>query len=345
MTKNLNINRADIHKVVNDYFEGNCEIVPKILKETTHQYNIQSENLEKNILLTFYFNCNGTTSIQYAQGKNPTQGKELAYYIKEKCVKDSRENVSLNLAKNITIFDFNDFIEYLKLEMEDSIKIESEKKETNTIYRIKHLKFEDSIILNLFTNGTLQIQGKPLFLFNYITNYFIEIGTLLIKDYGTEIHKVELKKDILKELESELPKSYSYFGKNLKNIMSSTLFVKNIDTDLHDYSFITFPILRGIEGVLKELTIRYGILKSGDKTFHMFDKDSNSGIYSLNPKYNANVPSSAKIDSLNDLYNFYSKHRHTLFHVEQIDLGTRLLSKADAINITNDAILYIENNY
>ena len=345
MTKNLNMNRENINTAISEYFKGNCKISLRTLKENTYQYDIQSENLEKNILLTFFFNCNGTTTIQYSQGKNQVEGKNLAFHIKEKCVKDHRENASLILAKNIPALEVEDFFEYLNLEIKDFIEVEKEIKETSTNYRIKHLILQDSITLNFFLNGTLQIQGKPLFLFNYITNYFIEIGTLSIKDYGQEIHKIELKTNILDELEKELPKSHSYFGKNLKNIMSSALFIKNIDANLQDYSFIAFPILRGMEGVLKELTIRYGILQTGDKTFHMFDKDPVSRIYSLNPKYNTNISSPTKINSLNNLYNFFSKHRHTLFHVEQIDVGTRLLSKADALTIINDAILYIENNY
>lgn len=346
MTKQLNLDRELIDSTIQNYFQNKCFFEKKSLKSSV-QYIIKSENLETEITLAFYLINDGTTTITYKLGKNQIEGEKLALFLKEKCVSDHRKNVSLNIGKNFSKSDFDDFLEYLKLDLDNKILIDIEQVAHGIKYKIKHIEKEDGITLTLYNLGTLCMQGKPLFLFNYTMSYFIEIGALSIKDYGTTIHKVTLNINVLEELEKEIPKAYPIIGTKLKNIMSSTLFIKNIDVELLDYSFVVFPILRGVEGVLKDLIIRYKISDAVNlKTFNMFQEDSSSKIYSLKPEYERNINSEEKLNKLNELYNFYYRHRHQLFHVGNFDFGTRLLNnKHEALSLITEAIEHIENNY
>ena len=88
------------------------------------------------------------------------------------------------------------------------------------------------------------------------------------------------------------------------------------------------PILRAIDHYLHLILKSIGlntVTSSGKNNFGYFDCDEHDN-YSLQGKHTVKFGNAKKVDYLNNLYNFYHKNRHTLFHWDEEPEDTRVLS-------------------
>ena len=77
-----------------------------------------------------------------------------------------------------------------------------------------------------------------------------------------------------------------------------------------------------------------------------FNVDTKSGQCTIKPDFSAQIGNAAMESAFNVGYSFYRKHRHTLFHMEEFDGGSRLISNLQmAISLSNDAYNAIYNLY
>lgn len=112
-----------------------------------------------------------------------------------------------------------------------------------------------------------------------------------------------------------------------------------------DCSFLTTPILRALEGQLKLVFKDKLQIEISNNSFHYFDKDPITNVYSLQATY------STKLDNqtakyINDCYNLYSRVRHKLLHFGDLDVDdTMMLSKENSQNIIIDIIKLIDKYY
>ena len=99
---------------------------------------------------------------------------------------------------------------------------------------------------------------------------------------------------------------------------------------------------------MKELLNGYGMsVADAEHGFgDFFDFDSRSGQCSIKPEFSAQIGHAGMEAAFNNGYSFYRKHRHTLFHMEEFDGGSRLISNLGmAISLSNDAYTAIDNLY
>ena len=91
--KNLNIDRNKIDETIQEW--AGLDNKPEPLKKGagTH-YCITKDGRE--VRLIIYFKNDGTTSIDPTAGKNRELSKELAEYIKDKCLISERKSFSLS---------------------------------------------------------------------------------------------------------------------------------------------------------------------------------------------------------------------------------------------------------
>ena len=122
----------------------------------------------------------------------------------------------------------------------------------------------------------------------------------------------------------------------------SGLILEKIEIDLPDYSGYVFYVLKAIEGIMKHLLFEKGI--NIDRTFNVF-KD-NIEPFKLKNAINIKINCGKTTLVIENLYDFYKKERHTLFHTEFLDVSTRILEKREfAIDILNNSLNLINDSY
>lgn len=113
-----------------------------------------------------------------------------------------------------------------------------------------------------------------------------------------------------------------------------------------DYTHLVHPTLRLLDCYLQMIMKKYKIRYNG--TYDMFDKGTN-GNYKLYNNYHTNIGSTKKISHINKCYNFYHKHRHTLFHWDEPMVGedtTRMVrTKNEADGLIKDGLNLINQYY
>lgn len=115
--------------------------------------------------------------------------------------------------------------------------------------------------------------------------------------------------------------------------------------DFKDCSFLTTPVLRALEGQLKLVFKEKLNIDIKTNNFCYFDKDSGTGIYSLQSKY-VNQIDNKIVDYINKCYNQYSKIRHKLLHFGDLDIDdTMTLSKEDSQQVIIKTIELISKYY
>ena len=90
----------------------------------------------------------------------------------------------------------------------------------------------------------------------------------------------------------------------------------NNPLELSDFTAYAFPVLRGSEGVLKDVFRKDGIPIHDFGEF--FTYNASTGRYKWKEEKNIDelFPEKKLRDNLLNLYNFYNFERHSVFHVD-----------------------------
>lgn len=203
---------------------------------------------------------------------------------------------------------------------------------------------EDEITITLYKTGnkTLMIQGSMSTLFQMFLTYINEL--LGIDKIKTVINKVcknniDNKKidDDYKKICPELPADYPNSCINLikQSIINLSYYVEAVD-----YSQYVFPALRALEGHIKYICNKNGIIVT--RTFDVFDLDKTNNRYFLTSKQKISTQTKQYIEKL---YNYYVLNRHTLFHIGDIiglaDNTRTIETKNEADEIIREVLIMI----
>lgn len=114
--------------------------------------------------------------------------------------------------------------------------------------------------------------------------------------------------------------------------------------DFVDCGFLTTPVLRALEGHLKQLfKDKLGLEVTSN--FGYFDKDLGTGIYTLQ-QIHANKLHSNEADYINRCYNKYCMIRHKLLHFGDLEIeDTKIITREEALAIIGEIIGIIEEYY
>ncbi|QED36708.1 hypothetical protein FK178_02805 [Antarcticibacterium arcticum] len=339
--KKLNLNRSIIKTTIETTVGTSVEIETSKKAEGFHIYKFTKTGFNP-ASLNIYYNNDGTTTLQPNTGKNQEWSKDIAGAISENCsVKEFNAN-SFYL-KAIRIEDFNVVLDFLTHDC--NAEVLSDTKNTNG----RHIKLKgaqgDKMVLNHFNNGSFQAQGKPRMLFHDTIMILSEL--LPFKDIiNTQLEYYETNlssDDIIGELENRLPVAGKYIDDKIKSVISPSLALRKTDLALKDYSVFAFPILRGIEGVMKQLFASKGKLVTKDGFGELFENNGISVTFSQVTK--SDIKSKNYEKALCDLYSFYSSHRHSLFHMDGTVSTSRIIDRPDAEHIINLGINVLESSY
>lgn len=313
------------------------------VKDTQHRCTIFGDG--KEVLLDFYFAKDGKTTM-LPTGKNSDISKELAEFIYNKIQYKTGDTKTRNYSVDKLEREILDeLLEYLR-QLSGVTQINHKRNDINTsdLWQFSS-HIGDKITLIYYDKKKLQIQGKPLYLFNEVNVFlsaFIEFDEVIKtqKEFlDVEISPTKVKQ----EMKDSLPSAYNILGDNLKKILVSSFALQKFDYPFEDYSPIAFPALKTLEGYLKSILLPYGIVVA--KNFGTVFQPSGPK-HVLISKWQGTIGNIRIIQITEEIYAYLYKHRHTLFHTGAFDADTRIIeTRQEADLIVSEVLALIEKSH
>lgn len=203
--KSLNLCREKIDSSIEEYLKIKFSevVIGKLTKKGGSRRRVEIKTSEGAFHIDFHFNGDGTTTIEdFGGAKEFVQiKKEIALFIKEQCMITCNNNTSWFVIKGIEKKDFELIMELLIESEYSQSKMVHNKSENDisTMYKLKGLYNED-LTITYYKTKKVQIQGKPLLLFNEAISMFSEFLELdeIPKCYN-ELYKLDIDNDAVRE--------------------------------------------------------------------------------------------------------------------------------------------------
>lgn len=343
--KNLNLDRSRILELAANALPG-ATVEPLVQKGSAHECSILVDG--KQSLLHFFFNNDGTTTILWKVGKHHDVSEIAAKHIAEYGVTNPQKSFSLAL-RGRAPHEVALLIEYLTNDIGATlIKQDDIDFPSHTAYRLQS-KEGDAIIIKHYSNGTLQLQGKPLLLYRESVS-FLSTWLSLEDVINSQTIAYNVKLDpaqVADELAAVLPTAHPFLDPVVIKMLSAAITLSKINVKMDDYSSFVFPALRGLEGYLKQLFASKGISLPKVNSFGgLFTKNATGSSFNLVPDERNRLNCGETCDAIQRCYSLFSKHRHGLFHVDEVVAATRIIqSRQEALDLVNVVLAEIENSY
>jgi hypothetical protein len=325
--------KVDVIKNVNN--------LNKAHQEFTYKINITGES---EALLMVYYRADEKTTLTYKVGKNQDLSLKVAEEIKVNCQYENIENRKLFI-KNIAEDDLQAIFSVLSESFE--ITCDGGTNMPNGLGIRYVLSHEDGgrIYVNRYTTQSCQFQGNSIIIKTAILealSTLLGLGDVLeiqLKAFDLDIKPNEIEN----QLKAILPQSYNYLNDVLKAIISSSLILQTLKVNFLEYGCMVYPVLRGLEGYIKQLFLDNNVLVDG--VFSNFI-DVNNGTITVKPNQSQKI-NNPKINlAIEFAYSYYRDNRHDIFHVDGTIVATKTIdTKDEALEIMNEVFNVIEESY
>lgn len=341
--KGVFINREEINELIIE--AGNerwQQFEASELVKTGNPYRCNIVADGKKAILDFYYNGDGTTTIT-PTGSNLEISTVIKVILEEGCTYSNTTEGKTYSFKKLPAEWATKLIEYLTTLVGEAVTHEKvEKQPVHDAYKFTS-NIGDSLVINLYENGTVTLQGKPAYLYGEAISFLSYCDNVSVDDIVDTInsfHDVDIKtEDVRSEMEILLPRSYRNIDDMVLKLLSPSISLRKVKMLLEDYSCYAFPALRALEGYIKYL---FGLksITIGHNFGGIFDK----GI--LTTTISSQVADTNYQSELERLYDYLVGNRHVIFHTEQILIGTTILEdKQEADEIVNNVLNLIETSY
>lgn len=211
----------------------------------------------------------------------------------------------------------------------------------------------DKLTLSIYANHRMMVQGKPLYLYNEFISFVsyspkVEMNDIIqatneFVNTNTDINEAR------KQLAEMMPTAYAgNVDDVIWKLFSPSVSLKDSGKDVEDYSCFAFPALRALEGYLKYLLHKKEIVIDETHNFAtVFNKDPNDETKRVViPTMVQKIDDLDFVEALEEIYNYFRKNRHVIFHVDQILINTKVIEdRQEAVTIINDVARLIESTY
>lgn len=358
--KKLNLDRSLLKDAIQSYWSSNECAQGNYLESSFNRHKATYIKNDCEVMVEFIFINDGTTTIHTKIGKNQEVGKQLAAYLKDELVSDSRKSVNFTI-KNIGGEVFDDLLTFLQELDNEASQLSAISLESLTEDAIKkaakvRTQYKDLLTLTHYkTRNKLLIQGKPLYAYaqvSYFLSEYTDLDGFLDIVYRGEADpgKVDVvdKNTIETELRALLPSAYNELGEGILKLISTSYALREASLDLPDYSCYVFPVLRALEGVIKRLLATKDIYLERRPVGKVFQpaRDDSSKTHIVNQEYRLRFSDSKLCDALEICYNRYNQQRNRLFHIDDLTDDSMFISTRDkAVENINEVIGIIESAY
>lgn len=311
-------------------------------KKGLQQYEYTTSNQTKG-KLNVYIKNDGTVTLT-PTGKNQDTSRELATHIKNSC-KFPRVGSNNIVLESFSQENLNTVIDFLICVKEASI-IEENEIIGGIQYKFKGIR-SDLLTFTYYSKGKLMIQGKPLALFHDSLEILYEVFEDRAQVIKAQLAVYDIENVDPDEIKSELKEvlSYSYdsLEEKVRDIISPSLVLRRANVELTDYTCLVFPILKGLEGVLKQLFNKNNVNVGTNGFGEYIHNDRSTNTVTLNTRGQNSISSNKERQAICRLYKHYIQRRHTAFHVDGLVNSTRIMTEQDARDIINSTLELIDD--
>lgn len=325
---------------INQWCELNLEDSFSIThRETDQRISYIITNDKEEIKIDFIKANGGALTIYPNVGKN----QEISNLIAE----DVYSRVTSNLTKSpfangfsmkMAYDDFNILIELLR--DYDNVSLETYSKQDipgRPIYELYRFKstLNDLVVIKYYNNTKrIQIQGKPLYLFNEILSLICQseenansVVDAHIEICNLSVDRDELNEELLGILGSEV---YNFMTVSHRALLNDSIVLSKIRIDgLDDYSYIIQQALRAYEGfTLKMIKGKGCALPPRKQIGEFFTRQSVNDSFVMKQKYIMSLTAS-EITLFESMYSFFNSKRHPYMHSSDSDLTTTVIGTYD----------------
>lgn len=230
--------------------------------------------------------------------------------------------------------DFSAIIELLESHKDISLQNYSEQSEEGRA-KYKLYRFVgatgDTVTLKYFlSTSRMQLQGKPLWLFNEIVAMVSDCGTPENDVVDAHLRYCSLcisRDEIYEEMEKSLgTEAYNFLSSTQKAILATSFILDKIEFDMPDYSGLITPALRAYEGFAKKVFTQKGLnCNDGRQLGSFFDRAKDGKPLDMKSCYSSEVDNDTQ-RRLTSMYYFYYQKRHPYAHASAYDFTTTIIS-------------------
>ena len=293
-------------------------------------------------MIVFDYNDDGTTTIEDNKGRNKEFSSKWAKHVVEQTQVSLYEVDSLYF-KTITDEQFELFSDFL-LDCKTTCAISPVANGNKYSFCGE---YGETLYAIRYNNGSILFQGSPSITFNNAISILSDIYPSNVVLIGlTKYYKLDFElEDLRSELMSVYPKLEGNLSEDIINTILPSIGLRRAVPDgLTDYSYLCFPLLRGLEGILKTIFKNKGVIMSAKSNFGGYLKyDDATSSASIEPGQIGLFPDAVEKDRVEKLYALLCQQRHRIFHFDP--MTPILLSKEDAIDIFEQTLNSINNAY
>ncbi len=317
----------------------------------------------KEVKIILYKARGGAFTISPNTGKEKEISTRLADYIVESCSPATQSPYAHGFSIKIQYEDYKALLDILKnfvdIRIENSSIYNEPGKAQYEQHRLCSDK-KDSVVLKYYINtGTLQVQGKPRYLFHTIIALLTEceksaeaVVDAHIELCQLDINKEEIEEELLDILDNRI---YDYLTFSHRALLKTSFVLCKMRVNgLDDYSYVLMEALRAYEGFFEKMMIEAGISfdyinSNGEQkrrmVGHFYEKSINNVDYVMKNRYTSGL-SSIQIDTFEKMYNYYNRNRNPYMHATESDVTTTLIPTFEAArDRLNDLVLHMKTMF
>lgn len=235
--------------------------------------------------------------------------------------------------------------EYDEITFEEQSKQDEPGKPKFELYRLRSA-LNDVVVIKYYNNTKrIQIQGKPLYLFNEITSLICEseenadsVVDAHIEMCNLNVDRTELNDELKEIMGSEV---YDFMTVTHKAMFNTSVVLSKVRVDgLDDYSYIIQQALRTFEGfTLKMMSEKGCVLPPRKQIGEFFTRASVNDDFIMKTTYSSSLDSK-NIKLFEDMYNFFHEKRHPHMHSTDSDATTTIVGSFDDAITRLDEIIH-----
>ncbi|NCC61026.1 MAG: reverse transcriptase-like protein [Verrucomicrobiae bacterium] len=242
----------------------------------------------------------------------------------------------------VPFFEKDELQKALNLLSEEAseIVLDSKNEDNRSIHKLRF--GNDRLTITLFKTGkrTLLVQGQPSLLFQMVTTYINELVGVKEEIFQNAYRKNIEKDKINNAFKAIFPDFPSGYPEGIKRLIRQSIINLHYFVESEDYSQYVFPALRALEGHMKYLFKKEGMIIT--KNFGHFEKNHELNKYHLPSKIISNTTARERLEKC---YNFFQDLRHSLFHFGDIigdtDATRFIETKEEADERIKECLSYI----
>lgn len=341
--KKQHLYRNKIEEAVRDFIPADAEVIrdEESAQRVKFIINFSNPKLHPATLIVDY-NNDGTTTLEDCRGKNKDYSIQLAEYV----VRNTQ--VQLYNTDNLYFTSISDeqFSLFMDFMADCNVTMTSTSVANGDKYTLCG-EYGDTIYATRYNNGSIFFQGHPSITFNNVISILSDIyPSDIILARLTKYYKIDFDRtDLEKELFSHCPKLLGNMNTDIINAILPTLGLRRaIPEGLTDYSYLCFPLLRGLEGLIKAIFKDKGVALPAKKNFGGYLKyDDTTLIAEIEQDHVRLFPDTTERTRVENLYALLCQQRHRIFHLDPF--SPILLDKENALDIVEETLKRMNDTY